>query len=258
MRLLVLSDLHLDIWCGHGPKFGLHAHPDVVILAGDIHAGASGVQWAAETFPDVPVLYVMGNHEAYGYDLHVTRAAIHAACTMFENVHFLDDESRLINGVRFIGSTLWTDFYLFGAVNHFDAMKEAHQYMNDYRAIEISGRSLQPGDTKSLNQQHVAWIENQISVPFDGKTVVITHMAPSVLSVPDRYRKQLGSSAFASNLDELVTQADLWIHGHTHDSFDYMIGDSRVVCNPCGYPRKFGQRVVGENEDFNPNLIIEI
>ncbi len=259
MRLLVLSDLHLDIWRGHHPKTDLAAcKPDVVILAGDIHGGAKAVPWAAETFGDIPVLYVHGNHEAYGRNLDELEGDIYDASALWENVCPLDYGEYIDKGLRFLGCTMWTDFSLFGEERRAEAMLAAENGMNDYHAIHVVNngyRKLCAKDTATLHFLHRAWLEDKLAEPFDGKTVVITHMLPSMKSVPDHYKDDIISAAYASNLDDVALSADLWIHGHTHDSFDYMIGGCRVVCNPCGYPTRGGNT---ENELFNPNLIIEI
>ncbi|MGZ5780867.1 MAG: metallophosphoesterase, partial [Burkholderiaceae bacterium] len=98
-------------------------------------------------------------------------------------------------------------------------------------------------------------LQGKLAEPFEGKTVVITHMAPSRLSVAEQYATDEVSAAYASNLDHLVEQADLWIHGHMHDSFDYRVGKSRVVCNPCGYMSRGG---TPENFRFDPNYIVDL
>ena len=103
--------------------------------------------------------------------------------------------------------------------------------------------------------QQRKWIGDKLAKPFEGKTVVITHMAPSMRSVPERYATDIVSAAYASNLDELAQSADMWIHGHMHASSDYEIGKCRVVCNPRGYRLSDGR---GENLEFNPNKIIII
>lgn len=258
MRLLVLSDLHLNIWRGHHPKTDLDiCKPDVVILAGDIHSGTKAVPWAVETFPGIPVLYVHGNHEAYGDNLDTTQKKILAECNETTTVHFLHGSEFRLDNVRFFGWPLWTDFKLFGEWRRLDAMNAAHAYMNDYQAIRIASagyRKLRPADTAAFHASQKETLQQFIDSPFEGKTVVITHMAPSIKSVADRYCSDIVSAAYASNLDHMVDQVDLWVHGHTHDSFDYHIGKGRVICNPCGYP--YGGRT--ENAQFNPNLIIEI
>lgn len=262
MRTLVVSDLHLEFWKEHSPvnlfKSSNVIKPDIVILAGDIHNGAKAVKWAADFFIDIPVLYVMGNHEAYGSSIKQTEKDIAAECAKYERVKFLNCDEFIFEDVRFLGCTLWTDFKLFGDENRIESMRKSEAVMADYKAIRLRPkgyRKLSPSDTSAIFSAHSSWLKSKLDENFDGKTVVITHMCPSFRSVSDRYKKDLASAAFSSNLDDMVTKADIWIHGHTHDSFDYMIGQCQVICNPCGYPRHTG---ASENHQFNPCLIIEI
>lgn len=264
MRLLILSDLHLEVWRDSGPMPDLEAcKPDVVILAGDIWTGAKAVPWAEKTFAGIPVLYVHGNHEGYGHKLDVVQAAIQKLCDESPNVAFLNASEFFIEDVHFIGCTLWTDFNLFGDHNRPKAMNEAHSYMNDYQAIRLAKqgyRKLRPADTYAYHLAHKGFLERKLLIdpPHSRKRVVITHMAPSMQSVVDPYREDIVSAAYASNLDYLAGAADLWIHGHTHVSLDYKVPGifgGRVVCNPRGYRRKDG---TPENIAFNPNYIVEI
>ena len=130
--------------------------------------------------------------------------------------------------------------------------------MPDFKRISTGGdapRLLCADDTARLHARHKAWLSAQLGEPFDGKTVVITHMAPSMLSVEEQYADNLGSPAFASRLDALVAQADLWVHGHMHTSLDYRIDACRVVCNPCGYKRPDG---TPENERYDSACIVDL
>ncbi|MDN2710996.1 metallophosphoesterase family protein [Janthinobacterium sp. SUN118] len=263
MRLLILSDLHLEVWRDDAPAIDLAAsRPDAVILAGDIDTGSNAIAWAARTFGALPVLYVHGNHEGYGHQLEHMQDAVRDACASANahgaHIRLLDGDSVVLDGVRFLGITLWTDFLLFGAQRQAEALSAAQNYMPDYKRISTGGdapRLLCAADTAQLHAQHKAWLAQQLAQPFAGKTVVITHMAPSMLSVEEQYASNLGSPAFASHLDELVAQADLWVHGHMHASLDYRIQDCRVVCNPCGYKRPDG---TPENERFDPGFIVEL
>lgn len=262
MRLLILSDLHLEVWRENAPAIDLSGRPDAVILAGDIDTGANAIAWAARTFGKLPVLYVHGNHEGYGHQLEQMQEDIRAACASANaqgaRIHLLDGDAVELNGVRFLGATLWTDFLLFGADRFEEALNAAQAYMPDYKCISKGGaapRLLCAQDTAALHARHRAWLSTQLAQPFNGPTVVITHMAPSMRSVEERYATNLGSPAFASPLDALVAQADLWVHGHMHASLDYRIEDCRVVCNPCGYQMADG---MPENEQFNPGHTIEL
>lgn len=259
MRLLVLSDLHLEVWRESVPKFDTStSRPDVVVLAGDIHTNARAPSWAASAFPGIPVVYVSGNHEFYGGTLDHTNLAIRDECARFESVHYLDCGEFVLDGVRFLGATLWTDFALFGSESRSSTMADANLVMNDYQRIRLASacyRKLQPMDTAKLHAEQKAWLAQKLDEPFEGRTVVVTHMAPSRQSVAPEYASDPVSAAFASCLEELVSKAELWIHGHTHTSFNYQIGQCRVIANPLGYMKRGGN---AENAAFNPDLIVEL
>lgn len=259
MRILVLSDLHHEHWREHAPRIDpALSRPDAVILAGDIDSGATAVQWAAQSFPGLPVLYVHGNHEGYGQNLEGAQADIRAACALTDNVHFLDCGEYIIGQVRFLGATLWTDFRLFGDEQRQVAMYEAEATMADYKRIRLAKkgyRTLRASDTAQFHARQKSWLRQKLAEPFAGKTVVITHMAPALQSVVERFSRDIVSAAYASHLEELVQQADLWIHGHMHDSSDYTLGRCRIVCNPRGYMRRSG---APENAGFDPNFIAEL
>jgi predicted phosphodiesterase len=259
MRLLILSDLHHELWKNYAPRIDPSlSRPDVVILAGDIDTGANAVEWAAQTFAGIPVLYVHGNHEAYGKNLEDAQEEIAAAAALTENVRFLNCGEHRIGDVRFLGATLWTDFRLFGDDDRQAAMRTAEAVMVDYKRIRLASkayRKLRAADTAQFHAMHRAWLTQKLAEPFDGKTVVITHMAPSMRSVAEQYAGDPASAAFASRLDELASRADVWVHGHTHDSFDYQIGKCRVVCNPCGYMTRGGGI---ENDRFDSNFVVEV
>ena len=252
MRLLVYSDLHLE-FTGALDHFRIPPalEFDAVVLAGDIHSHTRGIEWAAQTFAGKPIIYVAGNHEFYGAHLHgllVEMRKLARQC----GVHFLEHDELVIGGVRFFGCTLWTDFALFGSGAAAAAMRAAANCMPDFRVIRTGAShglpvranqfetwhsgTLQPLDTVKLFNQARSWLANKLAQPFPGSTVVVTHHLPSSASVAPRFQTDPVSAAFASRLDDLVMQSDLWIHGHTHDSFDYRLGKCRVVCNPRGYP----------------------
>lgn len=259
MRLLILSDLHLELRRHDPLRFDLEAcRPDVVILAGDIDSGARAVPWAAQTFAGLPVLYVAGNHEAYGHELLAVERALRLACADTANVRFLNCDQHVIGSVRFLGATLWTDFALYGVPERAAAMLQAEKVMTDYRRITLAApqeRPLRALDTAQLHARHKDWLSARLDEPFDGATVVITHMAPSMRSVAPRYAHDLTSASFASPLDALAAKPALWIHGHMHDSFDYPVGAGRVVCNPCGYLLRGGGN---ENTAFDAGFIVEL
>jgi predicted phosphodiesterase len=271
MRLLVLSDLHREVWYrsqtwyeGKVDPFPTispaTSRPDAIVLAGDIDLGDRAIAWALEAFPQLPVLYVPGNHEAYGDQLEASQRSLADACAATRHIHYLNRREVVLGSVRFLGATLWTDFLLHGAHRRSAAMHQALTRLNDYARIRVSdtsGRYLTPGDTANLHREDVAWLNARLAQQFDGKTVVITHMAPSVHSISLPHRGSDLSAAFASNLDSLVKRADLWIHGHTHSSADYRMGQCRVISNPLGYPRGADLNLP-ENDAFDPNWVVEV
>ena len=248
MRLLFLADLHLEF----APFTPPIENVDVVVLAGDIHVGVKGIQWAVDTFGDTPVIYIAGNHEYYreSFPDHLDKMREAAKGT---NVRLLENDAIEIGGVTFLGCTLWTGFNLYGDVKR--AMSEAETSMNDYHVIQLgqTGLRLRPEDTLSLHKKSVQWLKKTLKTQAGKPMVVVTHHAPSLQSVADQYKQDLVSAAFASPLDSLVagSKAKLWLHGHVHHACDYRIGDTRVLCNPRGYPNEAGN-------GFDPNLIVEL
>lgn len=190
MRLLILSDLHHELWRQHAPIIDPSAsQPDMVILAGDIDTGAKAVEWAAALFPAIPVLYIHGNHESYGKNLEDVQDAIAVACMATPNVHFLNCGEFQLQNVRFLVATTWTDFRLFGDDDRQAVMRAAEEVMVDYQRIRLAKngyRKLRAGDTAKFHAMHKSWLQKKLVEPFCGKTVVVTHMAPSLLSVAEK------------------------------------------------------------------------
>lgn len=254
MKLHILSDLHNEfaIYKPHSAS----NDADVIILAGDIWKGAAGIAWAREQWPDKQIIYVAGNHEFYNLDRKLIIEECRQAASE-TGVHFLDNDEVIIDGVRFLGCTLWIDFKLFGEGMQDVAMAEGMNALNDFRLIREGQERFNALHAIALCQESVDWLSAKLKERHDGKTVVVTHHLPSKRSCAPRFMQpgNFLSACFASNLDHLFGMPELWIHGHTHDSFDYEADGTRVVCNPRGYARY--ERDV-ENADFDPNLIIEI
>ena len=138
-------------------------------------------------------------------------------------------------------------------------MGEATRLLRDFSRITLSesaGTPFTPEDSTVLFKKHVAWLEAALAAPYDGPTVVITHHAPSLRSIHPRFAGSLLNACFVSDLERLIgaDRVQLWIHGHTHDSFDYMLNGTRVVCNPRGYSREG----VNENPLFDSNFVVQI
>jgi predicted phosphodiesterase len=253
MKLNILSDLHL----GQGALAAPDNDADLVILAGDVARPAEAIAWASRM--DKPVLYVPGNHEFYGGSIAGTLAELKGLCEG-TRVRVLDDEEAVVAGIRFLGSTLWTDFLLFGdGEGRTAAVAEALRFMRDYSRIfldEARQTLFTPLDSAALFQRHAAWLADRLAQPHGGPTVVITHHAPSPRSIHPRFADSMLNACFVSDLGALLdgSRVRLWVHGHTHDSFDYELNGTRVVCNPRGYAREG----VPENPKFDPNFIVDI
>ena len=253
MKLNVLSDLHLGVEAFERPV----NDADVVVLAGDIARPREAAAWASGF--NKPVLYVPGNHEFYGSSIDGAVAELERLCDGTA-VHLLNEREIVIGGVRFLGATLWTDFDLFGADERkSEAMAEAKRVLRDFSRIALSESTravFTPEDSAMLSRRHADWLESRLATPHDGPTVVITHHAPSPRSIHERFAGSLLNACFVSNLEHLLgeEQAQLWIHGHTHDSFDYQVRGTRVVCNPRGYARSG----VNENPLFDPDFTVEV
>jgi predicted phosphodiesterase len=268
MKIHILSDLHLD-FAPFRPEdpLPLAIDADVVVLAGDLCNGPQGVRWAKNAFADKTVIYVAGNHEYYGSVMADLAQEIRME-TAGSNVHFLDNEEFIVGNVRFLGATLWTDFDIEGEAWREAAMGYAKRNMSDFSAIESESKQrLTPEQSRALHLNSLAWLKLKLSEPFDGETVIVTHHGCSPRSIHPRWKGQMLNGAFTSNLNHMLGRCKLWIHGHTHDSFDYDAYGTRVIVNPRGYCRSnFNQtRALGaplvekcENACFDPNLVVEI
>ena len=253
MKLNVLSDLHMGVSALDRPS----NNADVVVLAGDIASPRQAAFWALGF--DKPVLYVPGNHEFYGNSIEGAARELKELCAGTQ-VHVLDDSEIVIAGVRFLGSTLWTDFGLFGEGEaKADAMAQAQRLIRDFSRIRIgegAGAAFTPADAAALFERHAGWLDRRLGAAHAGPTVVITHHAPSRQSIHARFADSMLNACFVSDAAHLAgsARARLWIHGHTHDSFDYDCQGTRVVCNPRGYA-KAG---VNENPRFDPDFIVDV
>jgi len=251
MKIHILSDLHIE-YTAYEPAA---VEADVIVLAGDICLSTRGIAWARMAWPNKEIVFVPGNHEYYRSEMGIENEQMEMAAKVY-GVHVLNRGEVVIGGVRFLGATLWTDFKLFGEVERPYAFAAGLNGLTDFRVIDFGPNTFMPQDSAEINAADVAWLENKLKhEKCDGHTVVVTHHLPSWSSVSEHFKKSLLTACFASDLNSLMGYSKLWIHGHTHDSFDYELNGTRVVCNPRGYC-KAGQPP--ENPTFNPALVIEI
>lgn len=251
MRIRILSDLHLEFLDWTPP----HAEADVVVLDGDIDVDVSGLHWARHHFPETPVIYVPGNHEYYGSRMQDMLSALRESAARL-GVNLLDGDELVLDGVHFLGATLWTDFALYGSEPDqlARAMADARYGMNDFRVIRYGAEGLfRPEHAREIHLRQAKWLEGKLAEAFNGPTVVVTHHLPHRQSVHPKYEGDRLNPCFASDLAHLVRPpVALWIHGHTHESLDYVVHGTRVVCNPRGY------LPLVPNSSFNSTLVIEV
>jgi hypothetical protein len=265
-RVKICSDLHLEC-CenNHGvPDLG---SGEVLILGGDIlcarHFKKDGplrkvyddfLQKCADNFDYT--LYIAGNHEPYGYNYEGTWNVLKEQMPV--GIHLLENDYVKIKDWVFLGATLWTDFRNENALE----MMEAQNCMNDYKVIRIGSnyRKMNPDDTLKFHKKSKLFLQQKLEEFRDTKTWVLTHHGPSYQSVHPKYRSAgIANGAYVSDLDDLILnnpQIKYWSHGHTHENFDYMIGDCRVVCNPRGYYNGYNNADL--NLEFNPNFEVEL
>lgn len=274
MKIAVMSDLHLEFdqaWHGHdchcpadpdvAPFQSSTVAADILVLAGDVHKGSYAFDWAQQSFT-IPTILIAGNHEAFGHNLFKViernRLKSHDSDHHIIFLERASHEFKSASGerARFIGMTLWTDFQLYGTP--VESMSIAAKSLEDFRCIKIERgykyRKLTPADTVRLHRASLEFLQNELDRSFEGLTIVVTHHAPSPSSIASRYAESPLNPAFVSNLEELIRhyQPSLWVHGHVHDSFDYMIGQTRVICNPRGYfPHEL-------NPLFDPGLVVQL
>lgn len=266
MRIQLLSDLHLE----EQPDQGFSPAPDadMLVLAGDIGSYQLGSRladvqhprWALERFSPrlghwpVPVLYVPGNHEYDALDYDATHVRLREACEAL-GITWLESRALVIEGVRFVGSTLWCDFDALSRPNdslseqlkaRAKAMRAANWYLARTGATR-GGQPLLAEGVRELGLSARAWLESTLREPFDGPTVAVTHFAPSLRSADPRFGLVPGTAGFCSAYDDLLAHARLWLHGHLHCPMDYVHHGCRVVANPLGYAEK------GEQASFKPH-----
>ncbi len=225
LKIQFFSDIHLEF----GPFELPGSDADIIVAAGDIGLGTSGLRWLQSCRQ--PVIYITGNHEFYGEEMLSARMRLKDAA-IGSQVHYLERRTMIVDAVRFIGCTLWTDF----AHGDQQLMTVAQENMNDYFQIMYRDAPLLPGDILAEHQESVSWLSSELNRPFTGKTVVVTHHAPTCQSWNQGPEHPL-LGAYCNHLESFTQDfdIDLWIHGHIHDCADYHCGDTRIVCNPRGY-----------------------
>lgn len=253
LRLQVMSDLHFDSAPCDMPR--LVPGVDAVVVAGDTCTGAEKCfSYLRAAFPaPLPIVVVLGNREFHGRSVvGETRRARTIASDY--GITLLDDRTVVLDGVRFVGATLWTDYRLNGEDRQAVAMA-VDARRDDFTRIAMvdrSHRAFTPPDAVARHEASSAYLARRLAEPFNGPTIVVTHHAPSARSLDaDRVGGDRDAS-YASSLDRMIIGGApaLWVHGHVHRSCDYGLSRTRVVCNPRG------QGAI--NPAFDPSLVIAV
>ena len=279
MKLQLLSDLHLE----SQPDFQTHpaADADVLVLAGDIGSYQSGSKLQDQDFGltrfsplygwPVPVYFVPGNHEYDALDFDQAHARLRQTCARL-GITWLDREIVSLpysasdgSALRLIGTTLWTDFDALAPQEYGPDSKALAETLNArdkaFRAADFylkktgtlrNGLPFLSQAVRDEGLQCQAWLRDALSQPFEGKTIVVTHFAPSLHSADPRYGRVPGTAGFCNALDDLLPHAALWLHGHLHTPQNYVHNGCRVVANPLGYAHK------NEQAYFRADAVIEI
>jgi Icc-related predicted phosphoesterase len=284
MKIKVVSDLHLEF---SDINIKNDQACDVLILSGDImiaedlhdHPGFDYNHYTHGALADLSrkqqrvatfraflkrcsfqfphVFYVAGNHEFYNGKFYKGIDYLREECAKHPNVYFLENDMKIIDDVVFVGGTLWTD------MNKGDplTLHAVRDMMNDFRIIRNDEKGytpLKPADVALRHRHTLQYIKHIVGEQKDKKCVVIGHHSPSKMSTHENYKNEyLMNGAYSSDLSEFIMdhpQIKLWTHGHTHHPFDYVIGETRIVCNPRGYESD------GYSEDsgWNPDIVIEV
>ena len=275
MRIQLFSDLHLERYPAFQPRIAPGI--DLIVLAGDIGSYQEGSRLGGTDFglerfapalgaTDATVLYVPGNHEYDGLEFDEAHARLRATCERL-GIVWLDRETVIVDGVRFVGTTLWADFDALAAGHdplkqqqlHQKAIRAANYYLGKNTTLR-GGEPVLADGWRAMSLACQEWLRGALAVAFDGPTVAVTHFAPSLRSADPRYGVTPGTAGFCNALDDLFPLADVWMHGHLHCCNDYLVSgiedgrswSCRVVANPLGYLSK------GEQDGFRPGLVIEL
>lgn len=264
MKFQILSDLHIDSYVrqshpvGHIPK----TDADIVLVAGDTANSDSGMPWLQQQAArlQVPLLTIAGNHEYFNEDiLHFDKKLAtwdNYDATQHLGLRFLQCQHIDIGEVRIIGCTLWTD-YQYQANG--DTIDIAKRFMRDYKQIYVGHELFSPEVSMQIHDEQRQWLKQALiaAKQLGKKTVVMTHHSISPLSVSQKYATLPSNAAFVTDLSAWMFEdwaPTLWVHGHTHEAFDYRINDTRVIVNPRAYPNEVSSTAL----EFAWDRVIEV
>ncbi|GGD38334.1 metallophosphoesterase [Aureimonas glaciei] len=267
-RLWIMSDIHDDSnrdTLKHNLSLPEDVSADVCIIAGDIAGRLSrmGRTWLEHQFRQMPIVIVPGNHDFWKADL-LEEVDKFRESLQVDWIYCLDGDAITLAGTRFVGGTLWTDYLVSG--NSAAAKREHLTGMRDFKRFKIGGAGgkARPSDLEKEHWRIRNAIDQELAVPFEGPSVVVTHHAPHPLSLREGRVTEDLDGAYTSDLTELITRRapEMWIHGHVHTPRDYVVVETRIVCNPRGYLQFVGMEhhklVEIEVPSFDPRLVIDV
>lgn len=244
-----MSDLHNEF----GLKEIVKTDAEIIVIPGDVDIKEKGVKWIKDVFNDKDVIYLTGNHEYYHGDIDIVDASIRDL-TKNTKIRFLQNKKVVINDIRFLGTTLWTDFKYYAPVVEY-YKSYCSRSINDYSVISYRNKRFTPDDSIALHEKSMEFLEDSLSKFHDGPTVVVTHHAPLKECVGPFYKDSALNPGFLSDLSELIEKykPEVWIHGHLHGNFvDFKYDETRIIANPRGYPGTM--EYSGFVPDFTINL----
>lgn len=238
MKVQILSDLHID----HSNYKLEESSADVIVIAGDLFEDYSQAPLFFGSLPRKPVIIVLGNHDYYNKSIPQAVQELKGIASKYPHIHILEKEHIDINGVRFIGCTLWTDFKIMGSFYEKEAKSWCASHVGDFSLIKKQSNSFQPWTVEDMCVEHeksVQYLEHMLlREPFAGERVVVTHFAPHIKSVP---MDNLIGAYIASDQERLMGFSAYWIHGHIHHVNNYDLHGTKVLSNSRGNSKLFNQ-----------------
>lgn len=268
MKIHLISDAHIE---QNNIGYSAPEAAEIVVIAGDIGEGAEGREWARSSFKEQKIIYVAGNHEFYGHDLSIIEKMRKTASNL--DIYFLENDEIIIDGVRFLGCTLWTNLNNFSLKD----IESSWKNMNDFRTIKAEQwwnneknkskafalmnpnfnmksfyqKSFSPIIAYLLHKESITWLTKKLAESHE-KTVIVTHHAPTFFQLKDEYVLADLQHSYCSDLSDFIAKnnIDYWLHGHIHQRVDYMINKTRVMSNSVGYR--------GQKTGFDAGLLIDV
>lgn len=263
-KIGILSDLHLEASNMDIDNPGW----DILVLAGDISSEPAKLDrfFTYQCPLDIPIVYVLGNHEYEGKRKEEVISKLKEQLKSFPQIHILENESIILEGIKFIGTTLWSNFEGSGINSKQEVKNWAKTNIVDFSQIFV-----QNPNPIGFSPKYITWSPDEMEKefnkaysflnyelkdnPFDGPKFVVTHFAPSLKSGHPKFKDNLMNAYWVNDLEELMGFSDYWVHGHTHESFQYNIEGTEVICNPRGYSKTFD---LSSNQNFKKDFTVNI